>query len=131
MSWAVGAGLILSTHAIAIALVVIAHFDSWVPSSRSYGIACAQIARAHDTQAVDGTKFQFRNKIFLIIVVLAIDALTTHQCQFIVQGVFKEVAKDHQALVATIVHAIQRVRTLASQIEHGLRIDINQFELSG
>ena len=44
--------------------------------------------------------------------------------------VLENITKDHQSLVATIVHTIQGVRTFASQIEHSLRIDVNQFQLS-
>ena len=44
---------------------------------------------------------------------------------------FRQVAIYLQTHVTTIVYAIQGVGTLTSQIEHCLRIDVDQFQLSG
>ena len=44
---------------------------------------------------------------------------------------FGQVTIDLEPHVTTIVHAIQGIGAFACQIEHSLRIDINEFELCG
>ena len=57
-----------------------------------------------------------------------VDTLSAHQCQLVVQALVEQVAENHETLVATIVHTIEWVGAFAGQIEHGLRIDVDEFE---
>ena len=40
-----------------------------------------------------------------------------------------QVTKDLQTHVTAIVHTVQGIGSLTGQIEHGLRINVNQFQL--
>ena len=127
----IGTSLELGTHAVAVALVVVAHGDVGVPRRRTYGIARAQVAAGHQPQAADGPHLELGKEVLLVVEVTTVDALSAHQRQFVVQAVAQQVAIDHESHVASVVHAVQGVGSLACQIEHGLRIDVDELQLSG
>ena len=82
----------------------------------------------NEAQLGDGLVFQMGNDVFVAIAVAPIDALAVHDGEFVMYLVVKQVAEDHQSHVATVVHTMQGVGTLASEEENGLGIDIHQLE---
>ena len=81
----IGMCLILSTYAIAIALVVVAHLYVRIPCGSTHSMTLANIAGSHQSKSINGSHFYLSQKVLLIVQVLAVDALSAHQCQLVVQ----------------------------------------------
>ena len=125
----IGSSLILGTDTVTVTLVVVAHLDVRVPGGSIHSTARTQVTGCHEAQPVDGAHLEFGDEVLLVVQVLTVDTLTTHQCQFVMEHIFEQVTIDLETHVTTVVHTVQGVRTFTSQIEHGLRIHVDQLQL--
>ena len=82
----------------------------------------------HQAQFGHGLVFQVGYKVFVAVAVATVDTLSVHHSQFVVNLVVEQVTVNHQSHVTTVVHTMQGVRTLTSQKEYGLRVDVHQLE---
>ena len=94
-------------------------------------VTASLLSGNHQAQLGHGLVLQVGYDVLVAVAVTAVDALSVHHGQLVVYLVVEQVAEDHETHVATVVHAVQRVGTLAGQVEHGLRVDVHQFEHGG
>ncbi len=117
-----------STCRPAVTGVVLAHLNIWVIDRRRNGVALTQLSRHHHAPILHRTEIQTSNHILLVVSILAVDALTVHQRQLIIEMVLEEETIKLDTQVTTIVHTIKRVGATARQERHTLGADIDQFQ---
>ena len=117
------------TRRPAVALVVIPHLQVGVILRLRHSVARAQLTRDHHPEVLHRAHVQARNHVLLVVLVLHVDTLTLHHGQLIVEMILQQVAIDHHAQVAPILHPEERIATAPRQVSHALRIHVDELHL--
>ena len=117
-----------STRRPTVTGVVLAHLNRWVIDRSRNSVARTQLSRHHQAPILHRTEIQSANHILLVVTVLAVDTLSIHQCQLIIEMVLEEETIKLDTQVTTIVHTMKRVGTTARQERDTLGADIDQLQ---
>ena len=118
----------LGTERHAVAAVVIANLNVGIIYRCCHGVSLSLLSRSHDAQLLYRTEIKFQDNVFLLVAVLAVYALTVHHRKLIEKMLVQHVSVDHQAEVAAVLNAVERVASAACEIDSGLRIALYEFE---
>ena len=89
------------------------------------------LSRNHEAQTIDRLHFKAGDEVLMLVAVAAVHALSVHHGKLIVQMAIEEVAISHQSHIAAIVDTVKRIGTFTGEIEHRLRVDVDELELRG
>lgn len=126
----VGAGFPLGTDAEAVALVDLTYGDIGAVFGGGYGSAVSFLSGGHDAEAVDGTVVEGKDDVFLIVIVLAIDSLSIHNLEVVVEMVVEELAVDIESQVATVLCAVEGI-VAAGEVGGSLGVECDGFHNGG